>query len=36
MTVCGNLWICDLLINHENLRFWDLRTGTPKEFADLQ
>jgi hypothetical protein len=33
---CGHLRICDLLINHKNLRMCDLRTGTPKRCADLR
>jgi hypothetical protein len=40
---CRNLWICDLWVNHENLRICDLRTGThirnlriSKEKVDLR
>ncbi len=33
---CGNLRICDLQINHENLRTCDLRTSTQKIFAYLR
>jgi hypothetical protein len=31
-----NLWICDFLINTNNSRIWDLRTGTSKKLADLR
>jgi hypothetical protein len=31
-----NLKIYDLLLKDKNLRICDLRTGTPKKFADLQ
>jgi len=27
---------CDMRIIHKNLRILDLRTGTPKTFADLR
>jgi hypothetical protein len=31
-----NKLICELRINHENLRICDLQTGKPKKFADLR